>query len=112
MVNGMGAMQDQMIDVTNGKTIIRELSLGGISTNYLDTIDSDTRTNHWVVDAPLTAYVSDTQAPAHNITPVVKLRVGHSYIRHTAKHCKFHDTTDCWYLRVHPLIEEISDSVG
>jgi hypothetical protein len=109
MVNPMRALHDGAVD--GDDLPIEELSLGGTLTSYGETITSDTRPAGYIVRDPLTAVVGDDQAPAKDVEPRARFRVGDSYIQSTAKHCNFAGD-DCWNVRVHPVIDSISASEG
>jgi hypothetical protein len=109
MVNPMRALYDGSVD--GDDLPIEELSLGGTLAEYDDSITSGYRPAGYIVRDPLTAVVGDDQAPAKDVEPRARFRVGDSYIQSTAKHCNF-DGDDCWKVRVHPVIDSISASEG
>ena len=96
--------------MAEGELPIRELSLGGTLTNWQDTIDAETKLTNFSVGKPLTTVVGD-QSPAQDVTPRALFRVGDSYIRDAAKHCNF-EGTECWNVKVHPVIDSVSASEG
>lgn len=44
--------------------------------------------------------------------PEVRFRVGNAYLKESAKHCKFADQSDCWFIKTHPKIESVSAASG
>ena len=72
-------------------------------------IDYETRLSNYRTDALMTR--AGDQLPGKGV-PEVRFRVGNAYIRDSAKHCKFADQDDCWYVKTHPKIESISAETG
>jgi hypothetical protein len=108
MVNPMRAQHDGAIDSADYP--VEELSLGGTNTEWKNTLYGGFRIASYTVRDPLTAKVGDN-APAKDVTPRSRFRVGDSYIQDTAKHCNF-EGDDCWNVRVHPKIDSIDSSSG
>jgi hypothetical protein len=102
MINPMYALSY----LPEGELPIQELSLSGILTNWQETIDSDTTLSGAKIRDALTTYVGE-HLPTKNAMPRALFRTGDSYIMNTAKHCNFKGD-DCWYVRVHPVIDEIN----
>ena len=93
-----------------GDLPIKELSLGGFLTNWSETIDADTKITAFTYRDPLTTYVGN-HPPTKDAKPRALFRVGDSYVMNTAKHCNFKGT-ECWNVKVHPVIDKISASEG
>jgi hypothetical protein len=108
MVNPMRALEDKAIG--DDELPIQELSLGGLLTNWEETIDSDTRLTTYAYRDPLTTFVGK-HPPTKNAKPRALFRVGDSYTMDTAKHCNFKGD-DCWNVRVHPVVDKLSASEG
>lgn len=88
----------------------RSLHLGLFLLNTTDTVESTDRLNSWDHDT-IKAYVTDG-APEDDAEPRVLFQNGLAMVMDSARqHCSF-DGQDCWTVRVHPKISEISQSEG
>ena len=79
-------------------------------TDWEETFTADTSLTGWTPSELMTK-VSDSQPPSADATPRARFRVGDSYLLKTSRHCNFAGT-DCWHVRVHPVIDSISASTG
>ena len=97
--------------VESGERPVQELSLGGVHTDWADTVPTNYRLAGWVFRDPLTAFVSEDQTPSADVKPRAQWRVGDSMPLSTSEHCSF-DGDECWSVRVHPVIESLDASSG
>jgi hypothetical protein len=108
IINPMRALIDGA--VASGELPIQELALGNVKTNWAETIDAETTLSAYQYKDPLNTIVGN-HPPTKDVKPRALFRVGDSYVMDTAKHCNF-DGTDCWTVRVHPVIDKINAVEG
>ena len=88
---------------------LQEIRVGKTLVDWEGLIDSSTRTTQYTVE-PYPARIGD-QKPSKDSSPRVRFRVGDAFHRARSLHCLF-DGSECWTIRTHPSIDEISKSEG
>jgi len=86
------------------------LKIGGYHADVEGLVDSGTRLSDWQIKSINTRVgneeTSKDAKPEANFT-----KFGKTFLRNSARHCNFAGD-DCWNVRVHPKIDEISASAG
>lgn len=88
----------------------RSVHLGLVLLDVEGLVEDDTRLASWSHDI-LNAIVTDGYC-TNDTEPLILFQNGHAMIMDSARHhCSF-DGEDCWTVRVHPKITEISKTYG
>lgn len=86
------------------------LKIGDTLTDWEGLVDSSTRLKDWVTSSITT--VVGKNKPAKSVNPDVSFsRFGRVNLKESSVHCSF-DGTECWRIRVHPKIDNISAATG